>query len=120
MGARAVVIVHVRKQHVAQMAFAKYHDVISAFPADRADQPFCVGVLLGRARRRRTISNADRPNPADKDLAISSIAVPDQVTRDLLPATRLRQLIGDPFGRWVRGHSKPQDLPPTMAVCAEN
>jgi hypothetical protein len=30
---------------VAQMAYAKYHDMISAFLADRADQPFRVGVV---------------------------------------------------------------------------
>jgi hypothetical protein len=34
VSAHAVVIAHVRQQHVAQMAFAKYHDMISAFPAD--------------------------------------------------------------------------------------
>jgi hypothetical protein len=38
VSARAVVTAHVRQQHVAQMALAKYHDMISAFPAaDRAD-----------------------------------------------------------------------------------
>jgi len=47
VSARAVVIPHIRQQHVAQMAFAKYHDMINAFPADRADQPFRVGVLPG-------------------------------------------------------------------------
>jgi hypothetical protein len=39
--------VRVRQQNVAQMAFAKYHDMVSAFPADRADQPFRIGVLPG-------------------------------------------------------------------------
>jgi hypothetical protein len=33
------------QQNVAQMAFAEDYDMINAFPADRADQPFCVGVL---------------------------------------------------------------------------
>ena len=32
---------------MARMAFAEHHDMIEAFPADRADQPFCVCVLLG-------------------------------------------------------------------------
>jgi len=54
--------VRVRQQHVAQMALAEHHDVINAFPADRADQPFCGGVLSERARRRRTISNTDGSN----------------------------------------------------------
>src|SRR6516165_10514875 len=35
--------------------------------------------------------------------------------RDLLPATGFSELIGEPFGRRVRGHSKPQDLPPAVA-----
>src|SRR6478609_381878 len=68
--ARAVVIAHVRQQHVAQMAFAEYHDMINAFPADRTDQPFCIRIFPRRARRRRAVSDADRPNPADKDLTI--------------------------------------------------
>jgi hypothetical protein len=34
VSARAVVIVHVREQHVTQMAFAEHHDMINAFPAD--------------------------------------------------------------------------------------
>src|ERR1700694_49922 len=89
--------------------------MINTFPPDSTDQPFCVRVLPRRAERRRAISNADRPNPADKNLAISSIAVPAQVTRDLLPATGFSELIGDPFGRRVRGQPKPQDLPPAMA-----
>jgi hypothetical protein len=30
---------------MAQMAFAEHHDMIEAFPADRADQPFSVCVF---------------------------------------------------------------------------
>jgi len=33
----------------------------------------------------------------------------------LLPATGFSELIGEPFGRRVRGHSKPWDLPSAMA-----
>src|SRR6478735_9987062 len=65
--------------------------------------------------RRRTVSNPDGSNPTQEYFAVGAIAVPDQVTRDLFPATRLRQLIGDPFGRWMRAHPKPQDLPPAVA-----
>ena len=102
------------QQHVTKMWFAYYDDMIDALPADRTDQPFSISVLPWGAGRGRTVSNADRPNPADKDLAISSISIPNKVTRDLLPATRLRQLIGDPFGRRMRGDPKPQDLPPAV------
>ena len=42
----------------------------------------------------------------DEYLSISSVSIPDQVTRDLLPAARLSELIGGPFGRRMRGHPK--------------
>jgi hypothetical protein len=100
---------------MAQMAFVEHHDMIEALPADRADQPFGVGVLPGSTRRRRAVSNTDGSNPAYEYLDVGAIAVPDQVTRGLLPAASLSELIGDPFGRWVRGDPKPQDLPPAMA-----
>jgi hypothetical protein len=45
MGAWAIVVAHVREQHVTQMTFAEDHDMINAFPADRFDQPFGVCVL---------------------------------------------------------------------------
>ena len=47
MSARFIVVVHVGEQHVPQMALTEYHDMIDAFPADGADQPFCVAVLPG-------------------------------------------------------------------------
>src|SRR5580692_6522150 len=78
---------------MAQMAFAEHHDMIEAFPADRADQPFCVGVLPGGTRRRRAVSNADRSNAADKYLSVCTVAIPDQVARDLLPAASRSILI---------------------------
>src|SRR6202048_1352606 len=110
----ALIVVHVGQQHMAQVAFAEHHDMIEAFPADRADQPFCVCVLPGRTRRHRAVSNADRSNAADKYLSVCTIAIPDQVSRDLLPAASLRELIGDPFGCWICSNSEPQQLPPAM------
>ena len=44
---------------------------------------------------------------AEKYLSVCTVAIPDQVARDLLPAASLSELIGDPFGGWIRGHSKP-------------
>src|ERR1700692_1248393 len=99
---------------MAQMAFAEHHDMIEALPADGADQPVCVGVLPGGTRRGRAVSNADRSNAADKYLSVCTVAIPDQVARDLLPAASLSELIGDPFGRWVCSNSEPQKLPPAV------
>jgi hypothetical protein len=58
-------IIHVGQQNMAQMAFVEHHDMIEALPADRADQPFGVGVLPGSTRRRRAVSNTDGSNGFD-------------------------------------------------------
>ena len=34
-------------QRVPEMPFAKDHDVVEAFPPDRADEPFTVSILPG-------------------------------------------------------------------------
>ena len=60
------------------------------------------------------INHTDGPNSTYEYFAVCAIAVPDQVTRDLLPATSLSELVGDPFGRRMRGDAKPEDLPPAM------
>jgi hypothetical protein len=45
------------------MALAEHHDMIEALPADRADQPLCVGVLPGCAARlyAATLSSVSAP-----------------------------------------------------------
>src|SRR5258706_12423447 len=40
-----VVIVHVRLQHVTEVALTEHNDVVKAFPSDRTDQPFGISVL---------------------------------------------------------------------------
>ena len=56
------------------------------------------------------VANAECPNAADEDTAVATIAITDQITRDLLPTTCFSQLIGDPFRCRVSGHAEPQDL----------
>lgn len=56
------------------------------------------------------IANAERTNASDKYAAVTSISIADQITRDLLPATGRRQLVGDPLRRWVR-------VTPSQRIC---
>src|SRR6476659_8047170 len=74
----------------------------------RHDQCIPFGLNQSTVLRRRFAKVSGKPShglecrstePGGQDLAISSIAVPDWVTRDLLPATGFSELIGDPFGK---------------------
>ncbi len=60
------------------------------------------------------IANAKRANSSEKYAAVTSIPIADQITRELLPTTGRRQLVGDPFRRWVRCNAEPQDLSPAV------
>jgi hypothetical protein len=43
------------------------------------------------------IANAKRANASDEYVAVTSIPIADQITRELPPTTCRRQLVGDPF-----------------------
>src|SRR4029450_5532002 len=60
------------------------------------------------------IANAKRANASDEDVAVTSVAIADQIARELLPTTGRRQLVGDPFRRWVRCDAEPEDLSPAV------
>jgi len=53
--------------------FACHHDMVQAFPADRADQALRIPVLPRRACRRWMIVNAERVNATNEYAAVASI-----------------------------------------------
>src|ERR1700730_14040544 len=68
--------------------------------------PFCHGDrgAVGRS------PNAHRPKATDEDVTVDGVAVTNDVSRRYFPAIGLGELVRNPFRRWVRGHSQPQDL----------
>ena len=92
-------------QHVAQMLLANDHDVIKAFPSDRADQTFAMSILPRRAWGGRFVANAHGAETFFKDIPIGAIAVADKICRRLFPATGFVELAGDPFSSRMIGHA---------------
>src|SRR5712671_5718933 len=76
---------------MAKMPLAEHDNVVKTFPPDRTDRPFTISVLPRRSRRGWPIPNAHRPKATDEDVTVDGVAV-------------------NPFSRWVRSHSQPQDL----------
>ena len=74
---------------MAQVLLAEHDDMVETLPADRANQALRVAILPRRAWRRGMIPNAERADAADEGIAVATIAVTDQITRDLLPTTLL-------------------------------
>src|SRR3984893_6020580 len=107
MRAGPVVIFHVTKQQVTEVALADHNNVVKAFPADRTDQPFSISILPRGARRRRSIADAYRSESADKDLTIGPVPVTNEIAGSLLPPACFRELICDPFCSRMRCNAKP-------------
>src|SRR3984957_13652541 len=114
MRSHLVIIFHVREQQVTEVAFAEYNDVVNAFPSDRTDQPFSISILPRGARRRWSVANAYRSESADKDLTIGPVSVTNEIARSLFPPACFRDLICDPFCRWMRCDAKPQNMSPAV------
>src|ERR1700757_1682206 len=114
MRAGPIVIFHVTGQQVTEVAFAEYNDMVKAFPSDRTDQPFSISILPRGTRRRRSVANAHRSKSADKNLTISAVPVTNEIAGSLFPPTCFRDLICDPFCRWMRCDAKPQNMSPAV------
>ena len=114
MRASLVVVGRVRSHQMAKMPLAEHDNAVKTFPPDRTDRPFTISVLPRRSRRGWPIPNAHCPKAADEDVTVDGVAVTNDVSRCYFPTIGLGELVRNPFRRWVRGHSQPQDL---AAIC---
>src|SRR6202171_4463752 len=114
MRASRVIVGRVRSQQMAKMPLAEHDNVVKTFPPDRTDRSFAIFVLPRRSRRGRPIPTAHRPKAADEDVTVDRVAVTNDVSRRSFPAIGLGELVRNPFSRWVRGHSQPNDLAGTV------
>jgi hypothetical protein len=55
---------------LAQVPLAENHDMVEAFPPERANQPFRMPILPWRAWRNRLITNAHGTKPPGENLRI--------------------------------------------------
>jgi len=89
LSAGTIVIVGVGAKHAAQMRFAEHDEVVQALSANGPDQPFDRGVLPGRLRCRRAISNTYGSKASPEDLPIDAVTVTDEIGGRRVPRKRL-------------------------------
>ena len=112
MRAHFIVVAAVICQQFAKVPFPEHHDMVEAFAADRANQPFHMAVLPRRAGRDWSVSDAHGSQSAcDRD-TIRSVAVTDEVARCRVPRECFGDLPGDPIGGRIPGHIGPDEPPP--------
>jgi hypothetical protein len=98
VGAGPVVVDEVPAQQATQMGFVQHHDVVETLAAEGADEPFHVGILPRRPRRRLDFVDPHRlRSPRERD-PVHRIAIAQEVSRGSLPGERLHELLGRPLG----------------------
>src|SRR6202021_2175449 len=103
MRAYLIIIFEIRQKDMTEVPLSEHDNVVKAFPSDRTDQPFSISILPRGARRRRSIPDAHRSEPADKNLPKSAGPVTNEIAGSLFPTACFRDLICDPFCGRMRG-----------------
>jgi hypothetical protein len=87
MRAHRVVILHVIFEDAAQVLLACHHDVVQAFPADRADQALRISILPRRPRRGWVVANAQPRYNRLETLVVDAASI-EPVSASKFPANR--------------------------------
>src|SRR6185295_15138313 len=90
-----------------EVLLSEDHDMIDAFPSDRADQPFGIGILPWRPRRSWLIANTHGAQASGENLTIDLISIAQQISWCLVPSAGFCELAGDPLGSRVCRHAHP-------------
>ena len=89
---RAIVVIGVTPNDLAQMCFTGDHDTVETFSPDRADQSLDVRVLPWRSRRGRMIAYAHGAEALEEHPTVDGIAIPNEVSRRFRPRQSFRLL----------------------------
>ena len=94
--------------------------MVEALAANRADDTFHVGALPRRSRRRQNFLDSHGFHIFPKLTAEDPVAIPQQVTRDLLKRKGLPELLGGPLGCRMGGYVEMQDPPSVVSQNQEH
>src|ERR1700730_13423496 len=89
--------------------------MIQTLAANGADEAFHVGTLPRGSRRRQNFFDSHGFHILSKLSAEDPVAVPKQVTRNLLKRKGLPELLRSPLGRWMGGNVEMHDPPSVVS-----
>ena len=88
--------------------------MIEALASNGSNHSLHIGSLPRRARCRQDLANAHVSHLFSEVIAKDPIAVPEQVTRELVKGECRPQLLPRPLSGWVGGHIEVQNTTPIM------
>jgi len=110
-----VIVADVASKKSAEMLCPEYDHVIEAIAADGSDDPLRVWILPRATRCADDFFDTHRLHSSDELLAVYSIAIAEQVTRNFVPRKRLGDLTSRPSCGRVCSDGEVNDLPRFVA-----
>ena len=86
--------------------------MVEALASEGADEPFHVGILPRRPRRRLDFEDPEGLDSARERDPVDRIAIAQHVSRSGLPGAGLHELLRRPLGRGGVGDVDVKDAPP--------
>jgi hypothetical protein len=115
MATAVMVVVEKPLEMARQTGLVENDDVVQALPANRADHPFDVGALPGRARGRQHLFDPHGFHLLDEVSAEDPIPIAQQIAGCRVPGKRFSELVSGPL-RGRMGSDGEMQNPPTV-VC---
>ena len=93
-----------------QVSLAQHDDMIQTVTADAADGAFAIWILPGRLRCDRDFFDSHVLDPFLKVVAVDAVAIANEEARCFFVREGIDNLLGGPFGVWIRGHVEVNNL----------
>jgi hypothetical protein len=111
MGPTSVVIHAVRRKQPAQVCLTEDADVIKALSPNRADHPFCVGILPWTRWAGEQFCDSHSRHTSTKRVAVDAVPISEQPTWCRVVRERLDDLLSSPVRRRMLGDIDMDDAP---------
>ena len=111
MSTKGIVIIDILTKHPSKMALAEDDDVVSALPANGADDAFADGVYLWGLSGGDNASDSHSVDASLELLSVDAVAVVDEKFRCGVVGESFHYLLAGPLRRGVRRYVEVEDLP---------
>ena len=109
MGAKAMIVGDIRREHPLEMPVVEDDDMIEHVATDTPNEPLAGGILPGTARGNFDFFDAHVLDAMLERPTVDRVPIPEEISRRGIPGKRLNDLLSGPLCRWMCGDVEMYD-----------